>query len=198
MTQFAWSFALVWGRITPFCSGSIYISVFFRQNSADFSSNGEYISTYLAEPLSESRNPCKDGGFLHFIAGARGHKAGHTLDVPLTILSHAVQRPSRVSLRQKRHREDGLVFHTRQTQAALFGLLTYIASSYNISSSADHGALDGNAPPVAAAAHTVLDHRQQSLLQFIRHGPMSWDTQDRTADIHTTQSGLSIECPAVD
>lgn len=31
-------------------------------------------------------------------------------------------------------------------------------------------------PPVAATTHAVLHHRQQGLLQFIRHGAMGWHT----------------------
>lgn len=53
--------------------------------------------------------------------------------------------------------------------------LTYIASRYDVSSRADHGALHVDAPPVAATAHAVLHHRQQGLLQLIRHRAMSWE-----------------------
>lgn len=51
--------------------------------------------------------------------------------------------------------------------------LTHIASGHDVSSCTDHGALDGAAPPVAATAHTVLHHRQQGLLQLVRHRTVS-------------------------
>lgn len=54
--------------------------------------------TYIAEPVSKGWDAGEDGWFLHLVADARGHKAGHALDVPLTISTLTVQRTSRVPL----------------------------------------------------------------------------------------------------
>lgn len=86
----------------------------------------------FTEPVYEGRGAGEDSGLLHFIADTGGNKAGYPLNVPPTILTQTVQRTTRVS----------------------------IASSYDVSSCTDHGALDVDAPPVTAAAHTVLHHGQ--------------------------------------
>lgn len=145
---------------------------------------------YLTEPLCEGRDAGEDCGLLHFVANAGGNKAGHTLDVPPPILTQTVKRTARVPLRETSR--GGIeawsswprslqVIQFWQAQAAFFWCFTHIASRHDVSSCADHGALDGDPPPVTAAAHAVLHHRQQGLLQFIRHGAMSWHTEDRAA-----------------
>lgn len=60
-----------------------------------------YRLTYVAEPLSEGRGACEDGGLLHLIAGTGRNKAGDSLDVPPTILTQTVQRTTRVSLKER-------------------------------------------------------------------------------------------------
>lgn len=62
---------------------------------------------YLAEPLGEGRGTGEDCGLLHFVANTGGNKAGYTLDIPPTILTHTVKRTARVSLREK-ETEEGL------------------------------------------------------------------------------------------
>ena len=49
----------------------------------------------------------EDSRYLHLVTDTRGHKAGHTLDIPLTISTLTVQSTSRVPLKDREKMREG-------------------------------------------------------------------------------------------
>lgn len=76
------------------------------------------------------------------------------------------------------------------THYVAYALWPHVAAGDGVSSRADHGRLDGDAPPVAAAAHAVLHHGQQGLLEPIRYGAMSCGEGGRQKSETRTSAGV--------
>lgn len=88
-----------------------------------------FFNTDAVHPADVSRHPGEDGGLLVSVAAAGRHKAGHTVDNPLTI-DTAVQGATRIALHIDKTKKRSKSKNSASQQIALFFRSTFLVPHF--------------------------------------------------------------------